>query len=235
MDEPAKVIAALTIVRYPRHYIPFALFAMAVHRIPLFFNRRILFWKLLGCGKGGGFSKTPDWRQWGILIVRDCESLHHTHIAGLKDLYGDFITGWYKFWKCELTTFFLEPISGHGTWDSKAAFGILPHAIECEGRIAVLTRATIRLNKLSRFWAHVDDTSALLQNATGLEYSVSIGEIPFIKQATFSIWHRMEDMKKFAYATQHATVIEKTRTEKWYKEELFVRFKVLSEFKSDAI
>lgn len=234
MDEAGKAIAFLTIIRYPRRRVFIALLAMAVHRLPLFFNKRIFFWKLLGCGKGGGFSKMPDWRQWGILVVRANSSSNHTQPTGLKSLYGNFIAGWYKWWKCELTTFALEPVSGHGLWDGKAAFGALPVKTDYTGRIAVLTRATINLDKLGRFWAHVKGTSALMQQATGLEYSVSIGEIPFVKQATFSIWSSMEAMKAFAYATQHADVVQKTRTEKWYKEELFVRFRILAEYRPDA-
>ncbi|MGN6492164.1 MAG: spheroidene monooxygenase [Agriterribacter sp.] len=226
MRQAGKVIASLTIVRYPRRHIFMALLAMAVHRVPLILNRRILFCKLLGCGKGGGFSKTPDWRQWAILVVREQESMSHTQPIQLKKLYGNFIAGWYKYWKCEVNTILLEPVSGHGTWDGKAAFGILPLKAGYNGRVAVLTRATIRLRKLGRFWDHVNDTSALMQKAPGLEYSVSIGEVPFIKQATFSIWSSMEEMKAFAYATQHADVVQKTRSEKWYKEEMFVRFKI---------
>ncbi|MBX2921078.1 MAG: DUF3291 domain-containing protein [Chitinophagaceae bacterium] len=227
MHDPGKVFASLTIIRYPRRYVFFALIAMAVHRIPLFFNRQILFWKLMGCGKGGDFSKKPDWRQWAILVVKAHHTLPDTQTGILKILYGSFIAGWYRLWQCELKTFLLEPLSGHGTWDRKYAFGALPASTACKGTIAVLTRATIRLNKINRFWAHVEDTSALLQKASGLEYAVSIGEIPFIKQATFSIWSSMEDMKAFAYQSRHKDIIQKTREGKWYREELFVRFRMI--------
>ena len=58
--------------------------------------------------------------------------------------------------------------------------------------------------------------------------SVGVGEVPWIKQATFSIWQTKNAMKQYAYGMkQHAQVIGKTRKEKWYSEELFVRFKVL--------
>ncbi|MBX3252630.1 MAG: spheroidene monooxygenase [Chitinophagaceae bacterium] len=226
-----SIITSLTIIRYPKRYIFFALLAMAIHRFPLLLNKKIHFWKLLGCGRGGGFSKKPDWQQWAILVVREKQDMPDTQTGMLKMLYGSFIAGWYKCWKCETHSFLLEPVSGHGAWDRKPAFGILPASIEHEGRIAVLTRATIRFNKLKRFWAHVEDTSALVSKAPGLEYSVSIGEIPFVKQATFSIWNSMEDMKAFAYATRHVDIVQKTRSEKWYGEEMFVRFRVLAIYK----
>ena len=41
----------------------------------------------------------------------------------------------------------------------------------------------------------------------------------------------MEDMQAFAYATrQHTEIIHKTREERWYSEELFVRFKIIAEY-----
>ncbi|MFT3947027.1 MAG: DUF3291 domain-containing protein [Agriterribacter sp.] len=228
MSIPAEpLLISLTIIRYPKKYIFFALCAMAIHRLPLLFNKRIRFRKLLGCGKGGGFSKTPDWQQWAVLTVRNNEPLPGTQQALLKILYGKFIAGWYSFWKCETKTFLLEPLSGHGRWDNKTPFGVLPGTTTHTGKIAVLTRATIRLTKLGRFWKHVKDSSAELNKADGLLYSLSIGEIPFIKQATFSIWSSMEDMKAFAYQSRHKDIIQKTREEKWYREELFVRFRMI--------
>lgn len=226
------LLAALTIVRYPKKFTFFALVAMALHRFPLWANKKIHFWKLLGCGKGGGFSKKPDWQQWAILVVRDEEDLPDTQPDLLKNLYGKFIASWYTCWQCETQTFLLEPLSGHGKWDRQEPFGKLSQKAISTDKIAILTRATIRPSKLGRFWANVKQTADLLNTSPGLLYTVSIGEIPFIKQATFSIWKNVEDMQAFAYRTQHKDVIQKTRDEKWYKEELFVRFRILREFKN---
>ncbi|MFT3705055.1 MAG: spheroidene monooxygenase [Agriterribacter sp.] len=231
-DKP--LVVALTIIRYPKKYVFFALLAMALHRLPLITNRSIYFWKLLGCGKGGGFSKKPDWLQWGILVVRDDAHLPDTHSTLLKNWYGSFITSWYKWFECKTHTILMQPSSGHGTWDGKEAFGNLRDKTTHTGQIAVLTRATISIKKIRRFWAHVPGTSAALKNAQGLAFSVSIGEVPFIKQATFSIWNNVEAMISFAYSMQqHTDVIQKTRKEKWYSEEMFVRFEIIKEFGPD--
>lgn len=231
MPEPIALVS-LTIVRYRKQYIFFAILAMAIHRIPLWMNRSLTFRKLMGCGKDGGFSKRPDWQQWGILTVTS-EPIQHTddlHTL-LKNLYGGFIAGWYRVLSCKIWTVLLEPIEGHGAWDGKMPFGELNTQSAYEGRIAVLTRATIRLNRLKNFWANVDGVTRQMSTAPGLITSVSIGEVPFIKQATFSIWKSKADMKAFAYGMQqHTAVIKKTRDEKWYSEELFVRFKVLAEY-----
>jgi len=69
-----------------------------------------------------------------------------------------------------------------------------------------------------------------LEANKGFVYSVGIGEIPFIKQATFSVWESIEDMKTFAYKKMaHQDVIRRTRKESWYSEEMFLRFKIIRE------
>ena len=95
--------------------------------------------------------------------------------------------------------------------------------------IAVLTRATIRLSKLRSFWKNVDGVARDMAGADGFITSLGIGETPFIKQATFSIWESKAHMKQFAYqAREHAEVIRKTRKGDWYSEDMFVRFKILA-------
>ena len=123
----------------------------------------------------------------------------------------------------------LEAIEGHGSWDGKQCFGELPKQTDYEGLIAVLTRATIRFKSLRRFWKNIDKVASQMAVADGYITSLGIGEVPFIKQATFSIWESKAHMKQFAYqAHDHAEVIRKTRKEDWYSEDMFVRFKILA-------
>ena len=99
------------------------------------------------------------------------------------------------------------------------------------GIVAVLTRATIRLNKLKGFWSNVDGVANIMASAPGYITSFGIGEAPVYRQATFSIWKSAADVKAFAYASkEHAEVIKKTRDENWYSEELFARFKPVASF-----
>jgi len=229
--------AFLTLVRYRKRFIYFALTAMAIHRIPLLFNRRVKFHKTLGCGKGVSFSKKADWQQYGLLVV--VEEKEGEKALALpadqwrKQIYGRFISAWWQFFGCECYMIALKPIEGHGLWDGKKAFGELPAKTDYEGPIAVLTRATIRRSKYERFWEHVEDASNEMLKAPGYLYSVGIGETPFLKQATFSVWESKAQMKAFAYGMQHhKAVIQKTRKENWYGEDMFVRFKVLNTFGS---
>jgi len=215
------MICVVTIVRYPKYLAYFGILSMAFFHLPLMLNKKISFYKLLGCGKNGTFDIHPDWRQWAILTVSNEE---------LSINNGGFI-GWYiKLFKCTVQTITLKPVLSHGTWDGKNVFGKMPHLNnEIEGKIAVLTRATIRFSKLKSFWKNVPDVSSQMQDAKGLIASFGIGEVPFIKQATLSIWDNVEAMKLFAYKMKaHQTVIQKTRKENWYSEEMFTRFEVIS-------
>jgi heme-degrading monooxygenase HmoA len=95
----------------------------------------------------------------------------------------------------------------------------------------VLTRANIRINKLQAFWSNVDEVAKLMTTAKGFVTSFGIGEAPLYRQATFSVWESLEDVKAFAYRSrEHGEVIKKTRTENWYSEELFARFKPIAAF-----
>lgn len=224
--------ASITLIKYRKRYLYFALTAMGLHSLILYFNRKIRFHKTLGCGKGGSFSKWPDWQQWGILVVKDEISSQLQPEASeqdiLRQIYGPLLAGWWKFFGCETWTVILQPLEGHGTWDGKQAFGELPPKTDYEGPLAVLTRASIRISKLNRFWAHVGGAASDMEKADGFLFSQGIGEWLWVRQATLSFWQSKEHMKQFAYKMQnHAEIVRKTRQEKWYSEDMFVRFKVL--------
>ena len=215
------MIVSLTIVRYRKSLIPFALLAMAVHRLPLMLTKQCSFWKLLGSGSNGTFDLQPDWQQWGLLAVWD-------NREAFDGFYNkSFINSWWKALAAEKWTILCEPLQSHGKWDGHEPFG-KPNTKVITGPVAVLTRATIRFSKLKGFWANVDSVANIMADAPGFITSLGIGEAPVYRQATFSIWKSIEDVKAFAYTSkEHAEVIKKTRNENWYSEELFARFKIV--------
>ena len=218
------MIVSLTIVRYRRSLVPFALLAMAVHRLPLILYKKCSFWKLLGSGRNGTFDLQPDWQQWGLLTVWD-------NREGFNNFHNQsFINLWWNTFTTEKWTILCKPLQSHGKWDNKEPFGN-PDVKVITGPVAVLTRATIRLNKLKGFWSNVDSVANIMADASGFVTSLGIGEAPIYRQATFSIWKSIEDVKAFAYTSkEHAEVIKKTRNENWYSEELFARFKIVDSF-----
>ena len=179
----------------------------------------------MGSGKNGTFDKSPDLQQWAVLTVDRRKVTDDRKKNLLQNLYGTFIAKWIKLFNCNTYTYLLTPIEGHGLWDGKKVFGELAPKSGYEGKIAVLTRATIRLSQLKNFWKNVEGVASQMASAKGFITSYGIGEIPWIKQATFSIWESKEAMKNFAYGMQqHTAVIKKTRQQKWYSEDMFVRF-----------
>jgi hypothetical protein len=215
----------LTVVSYKSGNAWAGMLSMALFRLPLMMNRHISFFKLMGSGKNGDFDVRPDFHQWAVLVSTDQVSTDGIY----EKVYGKFINGWWqRFVKLQWTVV-LQPVEGHGTWDGKAAFGNLPRNSSFEGITAVLTRATIRPRMAKHFWRNVKAVSHEMAAAPGFHYSIGIGEMPWIKQATFSIWQSKEQMKQFAYSMQHhKVVIQRTRKEKWYSEDMFVRFAVIA-------
>ena len=220
-----KVYCNLTIVIYPKWLGWAGFLSMAVFRLPLLLSKGCSFWKLMGCGRNGTFDIVPDFRQWALLQVWSLESQVGSRSINKT---SRFICGWWKFFHCEVLELDVVPIEGHGKWDGKECFGKLPKQTDYEGLIAVLTHATIRLSKLKEFWRNVSGVAHQMPGAKGFISSVGIGEIPWVKQGTFSIWESKDSMKNFAYQMrEHAEVIKKTRKEDWYSEEMFVRFKII--------
>ena len=213
------MLVTLTIVKYNKKRLVWGLLSMAAFRLPLLLNKQLSFWKLMGCGKNGTFDINPDWQQWGLFVVWKNEAGYQ------KFKERSFITGWWKRFATSQVTYICTPYESHGKWDGKEPFGNPVPDKSYTGPIAVLTRATIRLSKARDFWENVPKVADSMNRADGFVTSVGIGEVPFLKQATFSVWESLNDVKKFAYRQrEHAEVVKKTRARKWYSEELFARF-----------
>ncbi len=218
------MIVSLTITRYRKRYIPFALIAMAAFRLPIRFQQGCTFWQLMGSGKKGTFDLNPDWQQWALMACWDKQE-------NFDQFYNtSFISKWWRFFNTESWTILCEPIQSHGKWDCKEPFSATVKMDE-SGPVAVITRATIRIKRMKPFWASAAKVAELMKDAKGLVTSFGIGEMPAYKQATFSIWENTDYMKEFAYrSVDHKEVIQKTKAENWYSEELFARFKPIATF-----
>ncbi len=177
------------------------------------------FWKLLGSGEGGGFSLHPDWSRYGLLAVwqnSNCADAFFKESELMRS---------YRQKAKEIWTIRLLTIQSHGLWSGVSPFLPVSATSDPALPVAVLTRAAIHWNRLSHFWRAVPATSRELNHAKGLLLSVGIGEAPFVRQATFSVWKSGREMQDFAYRTAvHKEIIRRTREENWYREDLFARF-----------
>lgn len=183
------------------------------------------FFKLMGTGGGNGFSLWPDFGTYAFLGVWDNQKSAHDFLSS-----NDIIKTYYQK-ASSIRTIKMLPVKSHGLWSGQNPF--LEHKIQpynSRQPVAVITRATLRPSRLFSFWRSVPSASAAIENAEGVQYFKGIGEWPFVQQATLSIWDSFEAVKQFAYRDKtHTSIIKKTRSEQWYSEDLFARFRVLSD------
>ncbi|MFL2632936.1 MAG: DUF3291 domain-containing protein [Candidatus Marivariicella sp.] len=181
------------------------------------------FIRVMGTGGGSGFSLRPDFSTYAILCVwknkNSSELFFKSH-----EMFNRYIRKSISVRHIEM-----KAIKSHGFWDRLQPFKnqeINDEIINLP--IAVITRATLNWGMLIQFWKSVPRISKAIQNAKGVLFFKGIGELPFIQQATISIWKSNDFINKFAYRNEdHKTVIKKTRQNNWYKEDLFSRFKVI--------
>ena len=108
----------------------------------------------------------------------------------------------------------LGNINSHGFWDKKNPFKGESYNSKSEvnKKIVVITRATLRWNRLLSFWNAVPRASKAIKNAKGVLYYKGIGEWPFIQQATISIWDNFKSINDFAYKDKiHSDIVKVTR------------------------
>jgi hypothetical protein len=177
------------------------------------------FYKLLGTGAKGGFRWSPNYAVYAFLGVWETEGQAReflSHSTFSRRYFNHTDSRW---------TIFMNSIKAEGLWSGQNPFPEMEAAQQYEGPIAVITRATIYPRHLYGFWKRVAPVSQALGNHNGLLFSVGVGELPVIQQATFSLWTHSQAMMDYAYKNPlHREVIKKTRQLGWYKEEMFSRF-----------
>lgn len=176
------------------------------------------FHKMLGSGAGNGFSIWPNFGVYGLLAVWKDEGAARRFFRdhGFFKACLNRCEGWW--------TVYMDAAKAHGAWEGDMPFPITAD-YDPDRPVAVITRATIYPHHLWRFWRFVPSVSRSVEDKDGLLFSVGIGEVPLIQQATFSLWQNSELMTAYAYRSQyHKEVVRRTRELGWYQEELFCRF-----------
>ena len=196
------------------------------------FNKRLInfdglkFVKLLGTGSKDGFSVIPDFSSYIMITSWENDDFRKKFIDENK-LFQEISDKSSK--RIEIK---IDPYNYIGSWN-----GINPFKNKSsykEGKIIVLTRARVRLNKLINFFISTSSAAKSINSRKGAEYYKGVGELPIIEQATISIWKSEQSMKDYAYLDKnHLKIIHKARKNNWYSEELFVRSNIISskEFK----
>lgn len=182
----------------------------------------LVFSKHMGVGKGNGFSIWPDFSLYAFFGVFDSEAKAVSFFTS-NDRWITLASS-----ASEIKEFNGFAIKGHGTWNGKQPFEFQDLPADFTGKIAVITRASIRWSQAWRFWLNVPSASKHIDQQEGLLFAKGVGELPLVEQATLSIWESKEALEKYAYKSrQHALMIKKTRTFNWYKEEMFIRIALI--------
>ncbi|PQA59456.1 DUF3291 domain-containing protein [Siphonobacter curvatus] len=209
----------LCVMTYPPKHRWWAIQQMGLMPRKLRQLPELTFFKWMGTGQGKVFSLKPDFSRYAFLAVWQSESQ-------AKDFFTT-AASWQEVQQRASTvrTFALETIRSHGAWNGSNPFQTDSPAEEGTGPIAVITRATLKLRALPAFWRNSYRAAARLEQASGLIYSIGMGEVPYFQQATFSVWESLDAMKAFAYRTaDHKEAMRQKEQQQWYGEELFARF-----------
>ena len=199
---------------------------MGIHKKYLYNVKGLKFYRLLGTGGKTGFGLYPDFKTYCFLSVWENKSDALFFIEKNK-----FILKYIEKAK-SIRVLSLVAFQSIGKWA-----GINPFLIDLDDsepksqKIAILTRARISPIKIFRFWKSIPKASKEISKAKGVYFYKGIGEIPFLEQATISLWNSVEDVKEFAYKSKiHKNIIRKTKKENWYLEELFCRFYIKNDY-----
>ncbi len=180
------------------------------------------FWKLCGSGTGEGFNPIPNTSVYAILATWPDEATARIRISEAR------VFQRYRQMADEDWTVFLTPISSRGQWSDVAPFA--PQDTATDGPIAALTRATVKPHVALQFWRRVPDISQVIGADPNVIFKIGIGEVPLLHQVTFSIWPDTETMAEFArHDGPHARAIEAVRDGRWFREELYARFRIAGE------
>ena len=200
-----------------------AFWMMAAAKRPLSRVKDLTFWKLCGSGGGEGFTPRANVDVFAILCVWPDRDTAEARLAEER------IFDRYRTRADETYTLYLSPVSSRGAWSGVAPFA--PERAKLSGPIAALTRATIKPSILMRFWKRAPEISDVIGADPNVAFKIGIGEVPLFQQVTFSIWPNGASMDAFARTPDgpHAKAIQAVRDGKWFREELYARFRILGD------
>lgn len=216
---PGATIATVTVMRFPPGQRLWAFKQMGRARGPLAATPGLQFWRLCGSGGGLGFSARPDLSRYALIATWSSE-----HV--LRDFFerGELFAA-YRARASEAWTAALLPLSGRGRWGGACPFGPglsdLPEGLP----VVALTRARLRLRGFLQFWARVPAINRRLLASPGLRLALGIGELPWIRPVTFSVWDDAASLERFAWAgSNHQAAARLALSRRWFAEDLFYRF-----------
>lgn len=178
------------------------------------------FCKVLGSGFNGGFSTKPSLTKQGFICVFDSQEYASTFLDNAPILKA------YRDHSSEMFTATLQAYSSRGSWSGFSFTNLVAKPVQ--GPIASLTRASIRATKAMQFWSMAKPAEHSINHATGKILTAGLGEAPYLRQATFTIWNDEHSLDHYAQQGSHLAAIKAAYGKDYFSESMFTRFVVCS-------
>lgn len=215
-----RQVASVSVFRFRGAGMLWALSQMGLARGALRRTPGIGFAKLMGTGSGLNFDPWPNFAVWAILAT-------WSDLATARAAMRVGVPGRFRDRAAESYTTYLAPIHSTGRWSGYAPFEVAPGGAP-DGRLAVLTRASVKPRHARAFWRKVPAINAQIGAEPAMPFRMGMGEVPWLHQVTFTVWDSAEAMRAFAYRGDgHRSAIADVRAGDWFSEELFARFRVI--------
>lgn len=177
------------------------------------------FLRVLGTGHGNSTSPGTQWGRTALFCLFADDRTADEFIAKLRAQSG-VLESWHVK---------MRGAGGHGSWRGRAIPDLLnasaASANESDVPVAMITRADVRARSWRVFAREARVVDEELHKCDGLLAVVGVGEAPILRLGTFSLWRDGAALIEFARRRpEHQRVMARTRSERWYGEEMFARF-----------
>ena len=187
-----------------------------IGRFSLYNIPGLQFFKVLGSGFEGGFSTKPSLHKQGLFCVFDSEH-HAKQFRAHSKLVQAYMNHSREFFAVSLNAF-----STRGSW-ANTQLDITAKA-PVSGPIASLTRASIKPLKANAFWKKAQPAEVSINQSEGVILSAGLGEAPYLRQATFTIWEDETALNTYAQQGAHLAAIKAAYGQQYFSESMFTRF-----------
>ena len=177
--------------------------------------RGLVMSKVMGSGDGGGFGLKPSSSRQALFCLFTDEDSADLFLKSSK-------AQAYERRSQEFCSAKLRAYSCKGTWSGQSI--AVTASVPEGGPIATLTRASIRPMSALRFWRMQPASEVSLNAASGCLLATGVGEAPFFRQATFSLWVNTAAMDAYARTGAHLAAIRAAHDGAFFSESMFARF-----------
>jgi hypothetical protein len=178
------------------------------------------FCKILGSGFNGGFSTKPSLTKQGFFCVFD-SALNAAQFEETSSILKAYQDHAHEFFLAKIQAY-----SSRGSW-SGFSMSCVNSNSSINGPIASLTRASIRPSKAGQFWEKAKPAEDAIALASGKILTAGVGEAPYLRQATFTIWDDVQSLEQYAQKGAHLSAIKAAYGQAYFSESMFTRFKVI--------